>query len=103
MRVAMFVYNSFTADARVAKEATTLAHAGHEVTVFAVKDNATPAHEDRDGYRIVRIWRDPLHYRLLRGGRSFRRTVRLTASRTRRLPRRTMRLALRLLLPGPIE
>jgi glycosyltransferase involved in cell wall biosynthesis len=66
MRIDMFVYNRCTADARVLKEAKTLAEVGHRVRVLAVLDASTPPTEDRDGFRIVRIDRQPLHYRLLR-------------------------------------
>lgn len=63
----MFVYNRCTADARVLKEAGTLAGAGHRVRIVAVLDAETPAEEERGGFRIVRIDRNPVHYRLLRG------------------------------------
>ena len=63
----MFVYNRCTADARVLKEARTLTEAGHRVRIVAVLDSETPAEEEREGFRIVRIDRNPVHYRLLRG------------------------------------
>ena len=63
----MFVYNRCTADARVLKEAGTLTAAGHRVRIVAVLDAETPAEEERGGFRIVRIDRNPVHYRLLRG------------------------------------
>jgi len=65
----MFVYNRCTSDARVLKEARTLTGAGHQVRVIAVLDPSTEPREERDGFRIVRIERRPLHYRLLRWAR----------------------------------
>ena len=62
----MLVYNSCVRDARVLKEATTLAADGHVVTIIAVKDAQTALHEQRDAFRIVRIERDPPHYKLIR-------------------------------------
>ncbi len=67
MRVDMFVYNRCTSDARVLKEARTLTAAGHRVRIVAVLDPTTTAVEERDGFRIDRIDRNPIHYRLLRG------------------------------------
>jgi glycosyltransferase involved in cell wall biosynthesis len=79
MRIDMFVYNHCTNDARVLKEARTLSEAGHRVRIVAVLDAATVPVEDRDGFRIVRIDRDPLHYRALRAaqaaGRLWRRPL----------------------------
>jgi glycosyltransferase involved in cell wall biosynthesis len=69
VRIDMFVYNRCTADARVLKEARTLASAGHRVRVVAVLDATTAPEEERDGFRIVRIERNPIHYRLLRAAR----------------------------------
>ena len=66
MRIDMFVYNRCTTDARVLKEARTLTEAGHRVRIVAVLDTTTETLEERDGFRIVRIDRDPLHYRALR-------------------------------------
>jgi glycosyltransferase involved in cell wall biosynthesis len=79
MRIDMFVYNRCTNDTRVLKEAGTLTAAGHRVRIIAVLDGTTAPREERDGFRIVRIDRDPIHYRLLRGsrwaGRLWRRPV----------------------------
>lgn len=69
MRIDMFVYNRCTTDARVLKEARTLAETGHRVRIVAVLDATTEPEEERDGFRIVRIDRDPIHYRLLRAAR----------------------------------
>jgi glycosyltransferase involved in cell wall biosynthesis len=88
MRIDMFVYNRCTTDARVLKEARTLADAGHRVRIVAVLDETVAAREERDGFRIVRIDRRPLHYRLLRalrvGGRLWRRPLRAIEPRRRR-------------------
>lgn len=51
----MFVLNNFTLDQRVAREAKTLADAGHDVTVYALLDNKTVSHEIIDGVKIVRV------------------------------------------------
>lgn len=65
MRIAMLVYNRCTTDPRVLKEAATLAAAGHDVRIVAILDATTTSAEERDGFRILRIDRNPLHYRLL--------------------------------------
>jgi glycosyltransferase involved in cell wall biosynthesis len=90
-RVCMFVYNNFASDARVLKEAATLTSAGYEVTVVAVLDKRTVPCEDRDGIRVVRINRDPLHYKVLRASRQVRRHGRLTNARIRRWTQRRLR------------
>jgi len=51
----MFVYNSCRHDARVLKEAKTLAEAGHDVRIIAVLDKDTQPYEERDGFRILRV------------------------------------------------
>ena len=53
-RVAMLLGNPCTHDARVEREARTLAASGREVTVFCVAAPGLPAEESRDGFRIVR-------------------------------------------------
>jgi len=83
MRIDMFVYNRCTTDPRVLKEARTLTDAGHRVRIVAVLDETTTPREERDGFQIVRIDRDPIHYRLLRAAREagllWRRPVRAMA------------------------
>ncbi len=96
MRVCMFVYNNCTNDARVLKEARTLLAAGHDVTVVAVLDVTTTLEEDRDGLRIVRIDRRPLHYRLLWWYRARVRSARLARARLKRFGRRSARRLVRL-------
>ena len=55
-RVAMYVFNDVRTDARVLREAATLAAAGHRVTIVARHDDpATPFREQRSGFEIVRI------------------------------------------------
>ena len=67
--VCMFVYNDMRHDARVRKEARTLARAGYAVTVLAVRDASaslrrgpgpTPKEEVVHGFRILRISRSIL-------------------------------------------
>lgn len=62
----MFLYNPFRHDSRVLKEARTLAEAGHDVRIVAVGDAGTPAREERDGFSVIRVDRDPLPTKLLR-------------------------------------
>lgn len=55
MRVVMLVRNRFVRDARVLREARSLAAAGHDVTVLALRGPGLPADErTADGFRIVR-------------------------------------------------
>ncbi|MFP4054929.1 MAG: hypothetical protein ACLFV7_13790, partial [Phycisphaerae bacterium] len=56
-RIAMLVVNSVSHDARVTKEAASLARAGHEVTIIGLADARQPAlsEECPDGYRIQRL------------------------------------------------
>lgn len=51
----MMVLNDMTADARVSREAKTLADAGHEVTVLALASKELPHAEPADGYEIRRV------------------------------------------------
>lgn len=85
----MLVYNNCAADPRVLKEATTLTRAGYAVRIVAVLDKVTVPDEDRDGIRITRVARDPLHYKVLRVTRRTRRTGRLGRARLRRARRRS--------------
>lgn len=62
----MILYNPFRNDARVLKEARTLVAAGYDVRIVAALDEATPAREERDGVRVVRVDRDPLPTKLAR-------------------------------------
>jgi glycosyltransferase involved in cell wall biosynthesis len=61
-RVSMIVWNTFQTDARVLKEAETLAGRGHRVTVFALlQPGETPEHEAlAPGLDVVRVSRTPL-------------------------------------------
>ena len=57
-RVVMFVLNDCRTDARVLREAATLAAAGHAVTIVARTTDPYAARgdeESRDGFRIVRV------------------------------------------------
>ena len=64
----MVVWNTFQNDARVLKEAETLAGQGHRVTVFALmQPGETPAHEVlARGLEVVRVRRAPALGRLFR-------------------------------------
>lgn len=66
-RVAAVVLNSVSRDARVLKEADSLARAGYEVTVFGIRDNrdATPETVRESGARIVRVAWKADSYRML--------------------------------------
>jgi len=57
----MFVYNTLVHDARVRKEARTLASAGYDVTVLAVRDpGRAPNEEAVSGFHIHRVSRSIL-------------------------------------------
>jgi glycosyltransferase involved in cell wall biosynthesis len=55
MRICMIVLNNFKTDARVRKEAKSLAVEGHNVTVLALKDESVAAAEEIDGFRVIRV------------------------------------------------
>jgi glycosyltransferase involved in cell wall biosynthesis len=61
-QVSMIVWNTFQNDARVLKEAETLAGQGHALTVFALlQPGETPEHEVlAPGLAVVRVSRTPL-------------------------------------------
>ncbi len=50
----MLLTNRFTHDARVAREARTLAEMGHDVVVHCLAGDGLPAEETRDGFRVRR-------------------------------------------------
>jgi len=50
----MLLRNTFTRDARVLKEARSLAAAGHDVTVLAVQAGSLPREEVVNGFRVLR-------------------------------------------------
>ena len=57
-RVVMYVQNDVTRDARVLREAGSLAKAGHEVTIVGVaRDHGEPegSREEREGFHIIRV------------------------------------------------
>lgn len=62
----MFVYNNFTHDSRVLKEATTLSDAGYDVRVIALLDNSTDVYQQINGFRVIRVAKDPIHLKFLR-------------------------------------
>jgi glycosyltransferase involved in cell wall biosynthesis len=55
MRVRMFVYGVVHNDARVEREASTLAGAGAEVVVYGLTAPGLPEREDRQGWHIRRV------------------------------------------------
>lgn len=69
LKVCALVINSVSHDARVLKQADTLASAGHTVTIIGVKDNRVAVgHEVRDsGVTIIRVgWRSLAYRRMMR-------------------------------------
>ena len=65
-RVCMFVHSPLLHDARVEREAATLAAAGYEVRVVAARGAGTPARERRDGFEVERVDSDPAPTRAIR-------------------------------------
>jgi glycosyltransferase involved in cell wall biosynthesis len=65
MKVCMFVLNNCKYDTRVLKEARTLTEAGHDVRIIAVLDEDTEPYEEKDGFRIIRVTRKRIRYRVL--------------------------------------
>ena len=61
----MFVFNNFTHDSRVLKEALSLSKIGCSVTVIALLDNNTLPIENINGIRIKRISVNPIHLGLI--------------------------------------
>ena len=55
MRICKLAFNQFAPDARIYKEAETLANAGHEVTVLALAGGNLPQEETIGEIRIVRL------------------------------------------------
>lgn len=55
LKIVMYVLNNFTFDARVHREAQSLAQKGHDVTVLALKDAHTPEREEIAGYKVERL------------------------------------------------
>jgi glycosyltransferase involved in cell wall biosynthesis len=55
MKILMLVINPMVADARVDKEAASLASAGADVTVLATAAANTPDEEQRSGFTIIRL------------------------------------------------
>ena len=49
-KVCAFVYNNCKNDARVLKEAKTLADNGYDVRIIALLDDQTEPYEERDGF-----------------------------------------------------
>lgn len=64
--VIMFVYNSFTHDTRVLREAKSLVASGYSVSVIAFLDKDLEPYEEQEGVKIIRVIRDPIHLRFLK-------------------------------------
>ena len=60
MKIWMFVYNNCRHDARVLKEAKTLAESGHNVQIAALSGEGLKQVEERDGFRIIRVSRSTI-------------------------------------------
>lgn len=73
--ISVFIYNNCTTDARVLKEAKSLTNGGFNVTIYALLDKTTEEYEERDGFRIIRINKNPLHYRILKSIRKLIRSI----------------------------
>jgi len=59
-RIGMFVWNTFTNDARVLRECTALVEAGHRVDLYCLNDGTLPGIEyPVSGFRVIRINRTP--------------------------------------------
>lgn len=80
----MLVLNDMTADARVEREASALAEAGHDVTVFALRSADASLTEVREGFTVRRVanlttatWRQPLmkYLQLRERSRALRRSA----------------------------
>jgi glycosyltransferase involved in cell wall biosynthesis len=56
----MFVINSVAADARVIKEASSLAGAGHETTVIGMREEGQAVRERIEGFDVIRVRLDPV-------------------------------------------
>ncbi len=65
LKICMFVYNNCQHDSRVLKEASTLVQAGHQVRIVALLDADSLPYEERDGFTIIRIPKEPLHCRII--------------------------------------
>jgi glycosyltransferase involved in cell wall biosynthesis len=64
-KVCMCVFNNFTHDSRVLKEALSLYKIGYSVTVVARLDDNTSPIENIDGIRVKRISTNPVHLKLI--------------------------------------
>ena len=62
MKIASIVYNCFTNDSRVEKQATSLAVAEYELTVYALWEEGFQEHESKSGFSVrrIKIYTSPL-------------------------------------------
>lgn len=66
-RVGMFVWNTFTNDARVLRECTALAENNYHVDLYCLNDGSLPKMEQHpSGFRIIRIDRTPPFEKIIR-------------------------------------
>lgn len=66
-RVGMFVWNTFTNDARVLRECTALAENNYHVDLYCLNDGNLPKMEQHpSGFRIIRIDRTPPFEKIVR-------------------------------------
>jgi glycosyltransferase involved in cell wall biosynthesis len=77
----MLVYNSVTHDSRIFREAAALVEQGHSVEVIGRLGKGLEQVEERDGFTILRVTRDPMRMRLRRRRRRLR-TARFALLRT---------------------
>lgn len=61
----MVVYNHFTNDSRVLKEATSLTQNGYDVTLYAIWKKDLPKKEEINGFTLHRIQIKPIHKQIL--------------------------------------
>lgn len=64
-QVIMLVYNHFTNDSRVLKEATSLTNNGYDVTLYALWKDGLPMSEKINGFTVNRIHIKPIHKQIL--------------------------------------
>jgi len=64
-KVCMCLFNNFTHDSRVLKEALSLSKIGYGVTVVARLDDSTLPEESINGVRVIRISTNPVHLKLI--------------------------------------
>ena len=64
-KVCMFLFNNFTHDSRVLREALSLSEIGYSVTVVARLDDNTLSTENINGIKVKRVSVNPVHLKLV--------------------------------------